>query len=434
MRYLSVCSGIEAASCAWHWLGWTPAGFAEIDDFPSAVLAHRYPNVENHGDFTRIAREPERIARIGHVDVLVGGTPCQSFSVAGLRGGLSDERGNLALEFFRLAAAIRPTWILWENVPGVLSSGGGRDFGAIIGAMGELRYGFAWRVLDAQHFGVPQRRRRIFLVGHSGGSSEHPATVLFEPESGGWHSSPRRKARQGAAVTARGGIEGGSGREVTFVPPQSPAVTSKWAKGSGGPAGDEAQNLVTVCLTVPLDLRNAHRNPEKHDAINRQGVGIGNPDDPAHTLSAGCVHGVAQVIGFHPTQDPISSAEVFPALGTTSNGMGVFTPGEINAPIAPCLDADMGQKWGNNQWVQQWREVMNYQAQTASAVRRLTPVECERLQGFPDNWTNVPYRGKPASDGPRYKAIGNSMAVPVMFWLGQRIQKVQHEGPFRENP
>ena len=157
MIYGSVCSGIEAATVAWHGLGWRPAWFAEIDPFASAVLAHRYPDVPNYGDFTKIESA-------GPIELLVAGTPCQSFSVAGRRLGLDDPRGNLTLEFLRLASRLRPRWIVWENVPGVLSIDGGRTFGAILGALAELGYGFAYRVLDAQYFGVPQRRRRVFVV------------------------------------------------------------------------------------------------------------------------------------------------------------------------------------------------------------------------------------------------------------------------------
>jgi len=180
MRYLSVCSGIEAASVAWESLGWTPVAFAEIEKFPSQVLAHHFPHVPNLGDMTKYKDwDIDRNA----VDLIVGGTPCQSFSVAGLRKGLEDPRGNLALTFLGMVDHYRPEWVIWENVPGVLSSSGGRDFGSFLGALGQLGYGFAYRVLDAQYFGVPQRRRRVFVVAHSSGDSRRAAEVLFEPES-----------------------------------------------------------------------------------------------------------------------------------------------------------------------------------------------------------------------------------------------------------
>jgi DNA (cytosine-5)-methyltransferase 1 len=155
LSYLSVCSGIEAATAAWHPLGWKPSAFAEIERFPSAVLAHHYPDVPNFGDMTRFKEWPD-----ANVDVLVGGTPCQSFSVAGLRKGLADPRGNLCLTYLAIAQRYRPRWVLWENVPGVLSSDGGQDFAAFLGGLGILGYGWAYRVLDAQFFGLAQRRRR----------------------------------------------------------------------------------------------------------------------------------------------------------------------------------------------------------------------------------------------------------------------------------
>ncbi len=195
VRFGSVCSGIEAASVAWNPLGWEAAFFSEIEPFPSAVLAHHYPTVPNYGDMNAFASWPE-----ARLDLLVGGTPCQSFSVAGLRGGMADPRGNLALVYLALADRYRPRWIVWENVPGVLSSSGGRDFGAFLGGLGELGYGWAYRVLDAQFFGVPQRRRRVFVVGHLG-DWRRAAAVLFEPASLRRDSPPSREAREGIAPT-----------------------------------------------------------------------------------------------------------------------------------------------------------------------------------------------------------------------------------------
>ena len=211
-RYGSVCSGIEAASVAWEPLGWRPAFFSEIDPFPRAVLAHRFPEVPCHGDFTTIGG-----GDYGAIDLLVGGTPCQSFSVAGLRGGLGDDRGNLALEYLRLADRKRPRWLVWENVPGVLSSNGGRDFGAILGGMVELGYGFAYRVLNAQYVrvdglerAVPQRRRRVFVVGYLG-DWRRAAAVLFERESLSGHPAPRREAGESVARPIAAGSQRGSG-------------------------------------------------------------------------------------------------------------------------------------------------------------------------------------------------------------------------------
>jgi len=279
MRYATVCSGIEAPSVAAEPLGWTPVWFSEIEPFPCKVLAHHYPDVPNLGDMTKITEAD--IERHGPIDVFVGGTPCQSFSVAGLRKGLADPRGNLALEFLRLVDAARPRWVVWENVPGVLSSNGGRDFGSFLGALAELGYGFAYRVLDAQYFGVAQRRRRVFVVGCAGRDWQRAVQVLLERESMCGNPPPSREAREGTA----------------------------------------------------------------HD-------------------------------------------------------------------VAPCLEASDGNKWGCNQWVDAGKAVID-----RLTVRRLTPRECERLQGFPDDYTLIPG----AKDTPRYKALGNSMAVPVMRWIFERI-------------
>jgi site-specific DNA-cytosine methylase len=203
VRYLSVCSGIEAASVAWEPLGWEPAAFAEVEKFPSAVLAHHWPQVPNMGDMTR-----HESWNLGAINLLVGGTPCQSFSVAALRKGLHDPRGGLMLTFLEIAQRQRPRWIVWENVPGVLSSDGGRDFGAFLGALGALGYGWAYRVLDAQWFGVAQRRRRVFVVGCAGDSAA-AATVLFESESVCRNPAPSREKGQGVAADAAGGAQGG---------------------------------------------------------------------------------------------------------------------------------------------------------------------------------------------------------------------------------
>ena len=203
MRYISVCAGIEAASVAWHELGWTPVAFSEIEAFPSAVLAHHYPNVPNWGDMTKFKEWPNE-----SIDVLVGGTPCQSFSVAGLREGLADPRGNLMLVYLGIAAKYRPEWLVWENVPGVLSSNGGRDFASLLRGMAELGYGFSYRILDAQFFGVAQRRRRVFVVANAR-SWQRAAAVLFERHSLSGHPAPRRQARKGTAGSVAPGTTAG---------------------------------------------------------------------------------------------------------------------------------------------------------------------------------------------------------------------------------
>ena len=248
MIYGSVCSGIEAATVAWHPLGWTLAWFAEIDPFARAVLAYRLPEVRNLGDFTSIRGHWLRRIGATRIDLLVGGTPCQSFSLAGRRLGLDDPRGNLTLEFLRLAKRLRPRWIVWENVPGVLSIDGGRTFGTVLGTLAELGYGVAYRILDAQFFGVPQRRRRIFVVGHLG-RWQVAAAVLFERESLCRNLAPRRKAGQEIAGTlearaSTGGFDPGAHGAATGHLIVSQAVNAKWAKGTSGPSGDEWHNLI----------------------------------------------------------------------------------------------------------------------------------------------------------------------------------------------
>ena len=200
MKFGSVCSGIEAASVAWDPLGWEAQWFSEIEQFPSAVLAHRFPSVPNLGDMTKI-HESEAFNN-ATIDLLVGGTPCQSFSVAGLRKGLTDPRGNLMLTFLSLAQRKKPRWIVWENVPGVLSSNGGRDFGTFLSALAECGYGFAYRVLDAQYFGVAQRRRRVFVVGYLG-DWRPAAAVLFEYHRLSGNPSESRKKRKATLQAIR---------------------------------------------------------------------------------------------------------------------------------------------------------------------------------------------------------------------------------------
>lgn len=288
MNYLSVCSGIEAATVAWHDMGWNPVGFSEIEKFPSQLLAHHYPNVTNYGDMTKFKEwninEP--------VNLLVGGTPCQSFSVAGLRKGLDDPRGNLMLTYLAMADHFKPKWLLWENVPGVLSSNRGADFGALLQGMAQLGYGFAYRVLDAQYFGVPQRRRRVFVVGCLG-DWRSAAKVLFESES--------------------------------------------------------------LCRDITQTIKSKKENSM-------------------------------------PIEKSIDDWNVDISPTITSSASGWSRTG--NVATEPDTYILKNKK-----------------------LRRFTIKECERLQGFPDNYTNTPT----SSDATRYKALGNSMAVPVMKWIGNRI-------------
>jgi len=240
MRYFSVCSGIEAASIAWEPLGWTPVGFAEIEPFPCEVLKQRWPHVKNYGNLENF--QSWDIAP-GAVDVLVGGPPCQAFSVAGLREGMADPRGNLSLIYFGLVAKLRPKWIVYENVPGLLSARSGSDFSALLSALAECGYGFAYRTLDAANFGLAQRRKRVFIVGCRTGDWRHPTAVLFDGPSSFGNPKAGKKAGEETAAPAGTGV-GGASRINCRPDGISGTVTNKWHKGSGGPAGDEHYNLV----------------------------------------------------------------------------------------------------------------------------------------------------------------------------------------------
>ena len=460
MIYGSVCSGIEAASVAWHPLGWAPAWFAEIDPFASAVLTYRFPEVRNLGDFTQIPA-----ADAGAIDVLVGGTPCQSFSLAGHRLGLDDSRGNLTLEFLRLAARARPRWVVWENVPGVLSIDGGRTFGTVVGTLADLGYGIAYRILDAQFFGVPQRRRRVFLVGCAGGWHA-AAAVLFERESLRRDLAPRRKKEEiVTAITANSlGTCGGDPKQAQagHILPAAVvghSVSAKWAKRGSGPSGNEYHNLVAhtlrgegfdatedgsgkgIPLAVAFSCKDYGADASEDVAPTLRAMG----HDASHPNAGGQLAVAFRGCG----QDGFVPRNVAPPVLASDGGNTApmifearFARNGRGAPdvVAPPLKAQSGTTGRGDaapllaSWV---------------AVRRLTPRECERLQGFPDDWTLVPgYSGKlkpyeivemaeylgisieratqygATPDGPRYKAIGNSMAVPVMRWIGARIDYV----------
>ena len=590
MNYLSVCSGIEAAPCAWHDLGWNPVGFSEIEKFPSEVLKHHYPHVPNLGDMTKFKEW-----NLGtNVDVFVGGTPCQSFSVAGLRKGLDDPRGNLMLTYLAIADRFRPKWLVWENVPGVLSSNNGEDFGTFLGGLGELGYGFAYRVLDAQYFGVAQRRRRVFVIGHLG-DWRPAAAVLFERDSLQRNPPPSRKARErtaaffesslaqyraadvGGTLKASGGVLGGGsetflaqrvdgstdGRGVTgplmardykgvdnydhtkvipVVYENHPAdsrveemgdvcstVTSRWGTGGGnvplataaysiredaqantfsatelevatalkalqpsvqshhaqtfvaqpiGVLGSEHPNAavaedlsptltsamgtggghVPVLDCYPISTQNALGRVNGRDDWP---LGLFNEGEPAPTLTKAHGHAVAlspKAFSFDSAEsnsmkssNPDSGCrevDLSKTLDTTQpnpakgqGGIGILQPvafsaiddgrdateglsptlrvggnsGGMMGVVAPSLTTNNPSRSPQASEVTQQ---VNAVYQASMAVRRLTPVECERLQGFPDGYTNIKTN---CPDGPRYKALGNSMAVPVMKWIGQRI-------------
>ena len=551
--YGSVCSGIEAATVAWHPLGWKPSFFSEIEKFPRQVLTHHYPETPLHGDFTTIQSND-----YNPIDLLVGGTPCQAFSVAGLRKGLDDPRGNLTLAFLGLAERLRPKWIVWENVPGVLSIDGGRAFGSFLGGMAQLGYGFAYRVLDAQYFGVPQRRRRVFVVGYFG-DYRRAAAVLFERECLRRHIAPFGKKRKSSSTFAQAGIgeygrseigsplrrtggdcgEGSESVAVSFkanmsypatyqdgIAPTLEAINQQAiayaadvaptldkgipGRGAGSlNAGDGhlvatpftiapgvGENRDQVHTSVPADTAKTLSTSQTLEA-HQGGTGVIStfPEGIAHSM---CAHGqrysletetfvtqptvinmggdkggasmrndgVSYTLGTH---EPHAIALAENTIGRqphnggngdgfteggpmyTLNTAGVhaiaFEPGKlkrlgegINGDVVGTLRAQGGDNRPAvavdtyNQSVGDVSQALRSGANSVEhsrgvidkrnliAVRRLTPVECERLQGFPDGYTDIKFNGKQTPDGPRYKALGNSMAVPVMAWIGRRIQ------------
>ncbi|ELK2907312.1 Dam family site-specific DNA-(adenine-N6)-methyltransferase [Salmonella enterica] len=466
MRYGSVCSGIEAASVAWEPLGWQPAWFAEIEAFPSAVLATHWPDVTNLGDMTGIAAAVHA-GDVEAPDVLVGGTPCQAFSIAGLRYGLADKRGQLSLSYVELANAIddkrrergeEEAITVWENVPGVLSS---KDnaFGCFIGALAgescELQpaggkwpnagcvYGpsriVAWRVLDAQFFGVAQRRRRVFVVA-SARKEFDPAEVLFEFDSLRRDTPPCREPQTAVTTDTGSGIEGGS----HWDNPANPHPTLNQANNIGGIGASNQEvfsqrgaGLVSGAYSDISRTLLAKENDSTAEDLDTYilAYGGGNTGGNIDVATACTAHGVrmdfdTETFAVHGTQDPDTNHELAHTLGRNHGQENVIitepytiairgreegstvevrNDGTANALLTP-NGGRAGMGVGAVGWGMQ--------------VRRLTPVECERLQGFPDNHTLISWRGKDAADcpdGQRYKAIGNSMAVPVMRWIGERI-------------
>ena len=420
LTYGSVCSGIEAASIAWHSLGWRAAFLSEIDAFPRAVLKHHYPETPLHGDFTTI-----RAGEYEPIDLLVGGTPCQSFSVAGLRGGLDDDRGNLALEYLKLVDRLRPRWVVWENVPGVLSSNRGRDFGSILGGLVELGYGFAYRVLDAQFFGVPQRRRRVFVVGYLG-DWRPAAAVLFERQSLQGHSPPSRTPRESIARPIGAGSPGGSGYRNDADTADNLIANCLNAKGGSGCIDAESETFIAHSLRADgFDAsedgtgRGTPLVPVEFDptqitsATNRSNP---QPGGPCHPLAPGA-H--APAIAFNLRGREGGSQPETADVASLRAATGGSSRSYVAQTLTAAQHRSGGALAGNS------AGVVNPVFPPAGGVRRLTPRECERLQGFPDDYTLIPYRGKFAADGPRYKALGNSMAIPVMRWIGERIQSVE---------
>lgn len=420
---------------AWHPLGWSPAFFSEIEKFPSAVLAHHYPHVSNLGDMTKFEEWPDET-----IDLLVGGTPCQSFSVAGLRKGLDDPRGNLMLTYLSIARRNKPRWLVWENVPGVLSSNGGRDFAALIRGLAELGYHAAWRVLDAEYvrtqshpWAVPQRRRRVFVVGYLG-DWRRPAAVLFDGQSLLRDSPPRRETGKAVAGTLNASAQGGGGLgDARGIAPAfaaerdvSGTVSAKWSKGSGGPAGDECQNLVAHTLRAEgfvADVTSTLPAGGNSTGGDRQ------PGTSAETAGSMLVAHTLRGEGFDASED--GSGRGTPIVPIQFECFGTAVQADQTG-VSQTLRA-MGGKDGHGGGGGHAAVALDLRGRGAEpwAVRRLTPRECERLQGFPDDFTAIPWRGKSAEncpDGPRYKALGNSMAVNAMRWIGDRIEQVDALG------
>lgn len=482
----SVCSGIEAASVAWNPLGWEAAWFSEIEPFPCALLAHHYPNVPNLGDMTTIA--PRILSgEVEAPDILCGGTPCQAFSVAGLRKSLDDARGNLSLVFCELANAIDtarfvrglpPSIIFWENVPGVLNT---KDnaFGCFLAGLAQCdvplevpggkwggagyvltgKRAVAWRTLDAQYFGVPQRRRRVFVVASSRDGFD-PCQILFECAGVQRNPAPVGTPGKAPAAFAEGSFGAFRARSV--------ASTCKASRGCLGGGGLRTSFLPTVFPTIDACIysRRGQQDNNKYlidDSLPNPNVskqrwggdkGVLVQKEKSGTLGTTNDQTLIAIAGNTIGRKPLNGG----------NGNGFETDGKMYTLTAtdiygvcyenhaqdarytekttcPTVTSRYGTGGGNvpltlfNAQGQDARYKQDKISNTLTLrdipiagnklqVRRLTPVECERLQGFPDNYTRIPYRGKPESecpDGPRYKAIGNSWAVPVIRWLGERI-------------
>ena len=449
----SVCSGIEAASVAWDCLGWSAAWLSQYDpchnyksgpDFPSAVLEHHYPDVKNLGDMTKIS-EMILSGDVHAPDILVGGTPCQAFSVAGMREGLADPRGELTIRYVELANAIdnvrrqrgdQPAIIVWENVPGVLSSKDnafGCFLGALAGESSELQpagkkwsnagcvYGpkraIAWRILDAQYFGLAQRRKRVFLVA-SARDGFDPAKVLFEFDSVRRDIAPSRETQK--EPTADAVLHTFTASHWDGA--EHPHPTLSQSHNSGG-IGSSNQELFSQRGSGIIAM------PYRMVAFGEYA-----DDESASTMKARDYKDATDLVCVHGTQDPIISMDRAHSLGRNA--------GQENAVLIEPESYGIPGNWigrkpenGGNA-VEPMHDISpcltstDRHAVAQLRVRRLTPVECERLQGFPDNYTQIEWRGKPAEecpDGHRYKALGNSMAVPCMAWIGKRIQNLIEE-------
>lgn len=545
MKYVSIFSGIEAATVAWHPLGWEPLAFSEIDPFPSTVLQHHYPDIPNLGDITKIDWSPY----VGAADIVVGGSPCQSFSVAGKREGLAGASG-LMFEYIRAVRELRPRWFVWENVPGAFTSERGEAYRQLLSEMDALGYGLAWRVLDAQFFGVAQRRERVFLVGSLG--TMRCAEVLFERESLSWNHQSSRQKRQALTEEAQERVgeadhdsgclnpgetqsrrvypasgvyptlstreKSGQNQESVFTQFGDDVAGTLTSRYDSSPCVDRGANVVVderdkVFLCQTAQTGSNGKLVKQDDVMNTldrtNSTAVAaldfNPtdarlryanDDVSQTLTARARTGGNQVplvqvqpLVFNPNAGITEkgggfalSEDVTPTLKTDHNPTVAFASnqrdevrelevagalaaqpgikqqtyicradGQANAmtsvDMAPTLTSHAKKdppliypaedSIGEDALIQRDMSatLSTHNTQTlitggrekrSLTVRRLTPRECERLQGFPDDYTDIPYRNKEhAPDGPRYRALGNSMAVPVMRWIGERIRMVE---------
>lgn len=485
MKYLSLFSGIEAASVAWQDFGWTCVGVSEIDPFPCAVLKERFPTVPNLGDITQITKEKLDEIKEGHetIDIVVGGSPCQSFSVAGARKGLKDPRGNLMFEYCRVVRTVRPSYFIWENVPGALSSGKGADFGALIAEMVDIGYSLCWRVLDAQHFGVPQRRKRVFLVGCLGDNTSG-FDILFEREGSKRNLEPSRETREDDTSQVESSIGEHDQEQVTFLEStQSHATmgetsvcsTLTAAMGLGG------GHVPMVVDDVVYHSNHRSSPPKEHDKCPTllAWMGTGGNNIPMmiergyyeHNQTDARIKGPKDIANTITARYGTGGGHV-PFVMETTHENAVYlsskirTGGDLELKVCPTLTAQT--KSGDTMPLTIEHRSYNItfndangtrkdrphggcyinetetsnaittggvgdtrvieRNQSESKVRRLTPLECERLQGFPDNWTLIEYRGKAKNKcpkSPRYKALGNSMAVPVMRFIGLGILELE---------
>ena len=406
IKYLSICSGIESAGLGWHPLGYECIGLAEIDPFRSAVLQYHYPEIKNYEDFTKIQASDLPTRPV----LLVGGTPCATFSIAGLREGLGEDRGNLALEFVKLIERLQPTWVVWENVPGILSSNGGQDLGTFLGSLAELGYGFAYRVLNTEHVrtqrfpnALPQRRRRIFVIGHIGGDWKSPAKVLFDSAPVREDAPPRRRKREK------------NPKKPTYRSARSDQLIEDEVAGTIA-ARDYKSSTDLVVEKNHSDTEYWRKSGEfgkaKKDPVIMRDSQTGSNGKPwndegvSWSLTAHDRYTVIETST--PDKSPrVYKEEVSPTLTAMTGG---------NRQPIVFIEKDVEDKKNSKT-----RPPRN------NSIRGLTPIEYVRLQGFPDNYTQIPWNNKPKEECPvsrRYEACGRSMSINVMEWLGTRIQKV----------